>query len=165
MPPQPEIKPCSCGKMPKLERSDLSGGGLDSPRIRLFCDHTTKWYYEEKYRDGIGGYDDIRAEAMENAIAEWNASTPPAAPSEDAVEALEALEKAISDAFADNGPFVDMPKTIIAFLHKQRWHLRRETMTEAELEREAQKIAKDMFDWVDSANAAFIVALAKKYRG
>jgi hypothetical protein len=42
---------------------------------------------------------------------------------------------------------------------------RRETMTEAELEREAQKIAKDMFDWVDSANAAFIVALAKKFRG
>jgi hypothetical protein len=159
---QLELKPCQCGRMPKLERSDLSGGGLDSPRIRLFCDHTTKWYYEEKYRDGIGGYDDIRAEAMENAIAEWNASADPAAPvADDAVEALAFILAGpqcqdVDDRFA---------KQVIGELAQKGYTLTRETMTEAELQREAEKIAKDMFEWVDSANAAFIVALAKKYRG
>lgn len=78
-----KIKPCLCGKMPKLERSDLSGGGLDSPLIRLFCDHTTKWYYEEEYRSDIGGYKDTRDEAMKKAIDEWNTRT---SSSEDVVE-------------------------------------------------------------------------------
>lgn len=166
-----ELKPCECGRMPKLERSDLSGGGLDSPRIRFVCTHATGWHYEEKYRDEIGGYDDIRAEAMVNAITEWNTSarTTTAAPTEDAVEALARAIYCLSPA--DEMPvglIKEMAaKACLVRLSAQGYTLRRETMTEAELAREAEELAiTSRFNGVtiDMVKAMFI-DLAKKYRG
>lgn len=92
----------------------------------------------------------------------WNTRTPPAAVAEDAVEAL-------ADALPtthENTNWKELAEDMLIILAAKGYTLRRETMTEAELEREAKDLAYNgVFCETDEDLRREIIELAKKFRG
>lgn len=91
----------------------------------------------------------------------WNTRTPPAAVAEDAVEAM---NTAIAESLLVEYSSYPSPVEVIRHLSAQGYTLRRETMTEAELEEKVWNMLT-LGGFTMKQRFAFLVKLAKKFRG
>lgn len=146
IPEHAELKPCPfCGGEPEIER-------MGTPRVSMIITCTDCGASVESGEEWISEH------------CKWNTRTPPAAPvAEDAVEALQRIADGCDDAQDVATAYLRKNK----MLPEQGYTLSRETMTEAELEREAENLS--VISRTNGVTLIMIknmfVELAKKYRG